>query len=47
MFRRLSAAIPPNAARWAACVLVLLVPGSFIALPIAWLVSRYAGRASA
>ncbi len=38
MFRRLKPPSPPELRKWGACALVLLVPGSFVVLPVLWLV---------
>jgi hypothetical protein len=44
MFRRLKAAIPQEPGKWCVYVLVLLTPGSFIALPLLWLLNRARSR---
>jgi hypothetical protein len=41
MFRALTTATPRDVAKWGAYALLLLAPGSFIVLPVLWLV-RYA-----
>jgi hypothetical protein len=38
MLGRLKASLPHNLGKWCAYALILLVPGSFIALPVMWLV---------
>lgn len=44
--RKLVAPSPRELARWSAYTLVLLAPGSFIVLPVLWLVRRFAVQAS-
>ena len=33
-------------AKWGACALVLLAPGSFVILPLLWIARRWAARAA-
>lgn len=40
MFRPLIATSPRERAKWCAYALVLLAPGSFVVLPVLWLVRR-------
>ena len=40
MFRALTTATPREFAKWGALVLLLLAPGSFVVLPILWLIRR-------
>jgi uncharacterized membrane protein len=42
MFRPLPALTPTGLGKWCAYALVLLAPGSFIALPVLWLVRHFA-----
>jgi hypothetical protein len=44
MFRHLKAATPQELGKWCLYLLVLLTPGSFIAVPVFWLLSRYRSR---
>jgi len=37
-FHRQGAVLPRDVGKWCACALALLVPGSFIFLPVLWLV---------
>ena len=38
MFRCLKTPSPPELRKWGAYALILLVPGSFVILPVLWLV---------
>ena len=44
MFSRLKAATPQELGKWCVYALVLLTPGSFIALPLLWLLNRAKSR---
>jgi|InoplaM3SPM_1038593.scaffolds.fasta_scaffold318539_1 hypothetical protein len=47
MFARIARALPRDYARWGAYALLLLAPGSFVTLPVAWLIRRYTATRSA
>ena len=38
MYNRLMAISPPELRKWCAYALILLVPGSFVVIPVLWLV---------
>ena len=46
MFRRLIASSPRSLSKWCAYTLILLAPGSFIVLPVMWLVKIVGLQAS-
>jgi hypothetical protein len=46
MFRRLIAFSPRSLSKWCAYTLILLAPGSFIVLPVLWLVKVLGIQAS-
>lgn len=46
MFRRLIASSPRSLSKWCAYTLILLAPGSFIVLPVVWLVKIFGLQAS-
>ena len=39
--------LPPGYAKWAAYALLLIAPGSFISVPLLWLLKRYNAARSA
>jgi hypothetical protein len=41
MFRPLIDALPPGLAKWCAYALIALAPGSFVVLPVVWLIRRF------
>ena len=41
MFRRLIASSPRSLSKWCAYTLILLAPGSFVVLPVLWLVKVF------
>lgn len=41
MFRPYLACWPRELAKWCMCALVLLAPGSFVVLPVLWLVRQF------
>lgn len=46
MFARMTRGWPREMTKWGAYVLLLLAPGSFVALPVLWLVRRYSASRS-
>jgi hypothetical protein len=44
MIRRLKDATPQELGKWCLYLLVLLTPGSFIALPLFWLLNKARSR---
>jgi len=46
MFRHLIASSPRELGKWCAYALMLLAPGSFIVLPVLWLVTLFGVQAS-
>ena len=46
MFRPLIASTPRELAKWLTYALVLLAPGSFVVLPVLWLLRSYRRGAS-
>ena len=47
MYRRLTASFSPELRKWCAYALILLVPGSFVMLPVLWLVRLWNGTKAA
>jgi hypothetical protein len=41
MFNRLIASLPRDLGKWCGCALVLLAPGSFVILPLLWLIRQF------
>jgi hypothetical protein len=46
MFRRVIASPPRSLSRWCGYALILLTPGSFIVLPLFWLLKVFGFQAS-
>ena len=44
MFRSIKSAPASEWAKWCACALILLAPGSFVIVPLAWLARQWAAR---